>query len=310
MALSVSEEQVAALVSPEDAIQAVRAAHLALSRGAASNVVRTRARSPKMSLQTMSAISLELGFAACKVYTARAGNMHSVVLLFNAPAGELVALIDSNELGRLRTTAASALAATVLTPPGVRTLLVIGSGFQAEGILKSYVSKAAGFTFTELMVYSRRLDHCKAFAARMSEQLQANVVAVDDPAVACQRADIVITATTASEPVVSVDWLTNVHHISAIGSNSLARRELPPRVINQAVAVVVDDIDVAKVESGNLVGPIETGKLQWSGISTLGDVLDHKKKISIPSSGATIFLSHGLAIQDLYLAAEVYRRAV
>ena len=113
-------------------------------------------------------------------------------------------------------------------------------------------------------------------------------------------------STSSSKPVLNdPEQLTHVRHISAIGSNALSRRELAPRVVTGARKIVVDSIDTAKGEAGDLLSPIENGKLYWSQVSELGSELARKDKESDP--GYTIFCSQGLAVQDLYAGVRVLK---
>lgn len=307
MALQLTEEDVARAVSDQMALAAARDAHSALSSGEAVNVVRTRARTPKLSLHTMSAASPELGYAAAKVYTATARGMQSYLLLFASPGGDLLALIEANELGRLRTAAVSLLAATMLAPLDAGHLAIIGAGYQAEGLLRLYLGEASPFKFRKATIFSRSEENRLRLAGKFKGAAEVDVSAEPSAAAALDGAEVVITATTSSEPVLSAEMLTAARHISAAGSNSLARRELPPRVITGAAVVAVDSKEEAAAESGDLLAPLENGKLNWQQILELGDIITGKVGVSLPAAGGyTLFCSQGLAVQDLFLAAKVY----
>ena len=306
MPKTITESDVAALVTPADALEAVTRAHLALSSGKSSNIVRVRARLPKFSLHTMSAASPECGMAAVKSYTATPKGVRSLVLLYELESGELLATIEANELGRLRTAAASVVAAKqLLGARSASTLALIGTGYQAEGVVRAYLDHS-GLPVT-VSVFSRNPESCKAFAQRCGKAFGSEIHAAHSAAEAIQNADIVVSVTTSSQPVVELEWLKEAKHVSALGSNALSRREIPPNVVTAASLIVVDSIDAAKAESGNLLAPIESGRIQWNGIKELGSVI--RSGTEAPANGYSIYCSHGLAIQDLFLAATIYQKS-
>lgn len=307
MALLISEADVSRLVNAETAFRTTRDAHVALHQGTSVNQVRSRSRAGKASVHTMSAIDIEGDFSAAKVYAAAGKMAASHVLLYRASSGELLAIIEAVELGRLRTAAASAVAAHSLsTNHSEKTLGIIGSGFQAEGVLRAYLDSSSGFAFESVFVWSRNAEHAKRFAGDAARLYDRQVMCTKTAEELVRRSALVVTATTSSEPVIEADWLGHTTHISAIGSNSLVRRELPPRVVLSAAPLVVDDIEVAKAESGNLLGAIETGKLQWRSVVELGAIIVHVEP-RVPNT-YSVFCSHGLAVQDLFLAKEIYHR--
>ncbi|MCB0322155.1 MAG: ornithine cyclodeaminase family protein [Bdellovibrionales bacterium] len=306
--LRLTEADVARLVGPNDALEAVRSAHLDLALGTAVNVPRARARLVGATLHSMSAASSSLGLLGTKVYAVAGGAMHSFVQLFSADNGTLLAHIEANELGRLRTTAASAVAARRLVQANPQELAIIGTGFQAEGLVAAYLAASAGFQLQKIRVYSRDQARREHFAEAATSRFGTSVRAYASAAAAVDGVELVVTATSSSQPVVPFEALTTVRHISAIGSNALSRRELCPRTVTGAKLIVVDERATAEREGGTLLGPIEHGRVNWNQVEELGDVL-RQDSFSLPSSGYTLYCSHGLAVQDLYLAAEVYRRA-
>ncbi len=301
----ITEREVTSIVNYNRAIRLVETAHRHLAQGKASNAVRVRVRAPKFSLHTLSASSIELGLAAVKSYSAGPAGMQSHVLLYEISSARLLAIIEANDLGRLRTAATSVLAAkALLNDPSPRKIALIGSGYQAAGALEAYATE---FPNAALSVYSRDDANRTRFADSESQLLQREIFAAPSGADAVEAADIVVTVTTSSQPVLDRNWLLNTRHVSALGSNALSRRELPSQVVASAGCIVVDTIDVARVESGNLLPCIESGRVQWEQVRELGEVLE--SGFRAPNGSYSLFCSHGLAVQDLYLAAEVYRLA-
>jgi len=126
------EDDVARLLSPADAVTAIEACFERMARGAVQNRPRYRLGLEHGAMAVMAAADLELGFAGAKVYVGFAAGARFAVLLFRANEPELVAVIDADKLGQLRTRAASGVAAKHLARNGAATLGVIGCGWQAE----------------------------------------------------------------------------------------------------------------------------------------------------------------------------------
>lgn len=304
--LHISEQQIAQLLTPRDALDAVRAAHRALASGDSSNVVRSRAMSPGMSLHTMSAVSSGLGQAAAKLYTSTRSSVQSLVLLYDRASGNLLATIEANELGRLRTAAASVVAAIALAAPPLPVLAVIGAGFQARGVVRAYSAAADKLGIERIIVAARREEQLDALRRECADECARPLSTTTAVDMACREAAVIVCATTASRPFITADCIPGVRHICALGSNSLARAELHPRVVTAAHTVVVDDKDAARREAGDLLAPLETGHLSWNRIRELGEVLTSGTP---PSTNFSIFCSQGLAVQDLFLAHLAYQRA-
>ncbi|MCB0359797.1 MAG: hypothetical protein KDD44_09175, partial [Bdellovibrionales bacterium] len=133
----ISEQQVQETLTAADALTAVEDAHRALQKGRAQNIVRVRTRGPEMSLHSLSAFSTDLNLAAIKIYSATRNAVRPHVLLYDGRSGDLLAMIEAAELGRLRTAAASALVVKLLAYRKPTTAAIIGTGFQAAGVLRA-----------------------------------------------------------------------------------------------------------------------------------------------------------------------------
>lgn len=307
MALFITEKQVSQILNVREAFTAVRQAHLDLFKGTAFNTPRTRSRSGTMTLHTLSASSSTLGRSIAKVYSSTKDSIQSHVLLYDNTDGRLLSIIEANELGRYRTAAASLVAAKALSPSNPQTLGIIGTGYQGEALIRAFLSPHSGFPLKKVYLYRRNTEKLSDLCKDTSQKYNIEVTAASSIKDLTTSSDIVITATTSSKPVIDESCISAIKHISAIGSNSLARRELSPRIVTSAKSVVVDSIDTARMESGNLLSPIENGKLHWNQVIELGTLLAGGSPLPDPpgNSSLTIFCSHGLAVQDLYLAAIV-----
>ncbi len=305
MPILLRESDVEALLPIADAIEALERAFRAQAEGRAANTPRTRVRWPGGALHVMAAGGPGLGYIGLKAYTTVRGQARFLVLLFEGESGALVALLEADALGRLRTGAATGLATRYLARPDARVVGMYGAGHQAATQLQAVCAVRA---VEEVRVYSRTPDRREAFARRMGEALGIPVRAVDRPEATAEGADILITITSAQEPVLRGAWLRPGMHINAAGSNMLIRRELDEEAVTRADLIVIDDRDQGKIEAGDFVEPLERGRLQWGRVHELKDVVAGRVRRLDPDQ-ITLFKSLGVALEDVAVAALVYERA-
>jgi alanine dehydrogenase len=225
---------------------------------------------------------------------------HFLFLLYRAADAEPLAILDANNLGQIRTGAASGLATKFMAPAGASTLAIIGSGFQARTQLEA---TRAVLPFLEVRVWSRDPAKRAAFAA------ETNTRAVETAEQAVRGAQIVVTATNAKEPVISSEWVAPGTHINVMGSNQANRREIPAELVHRADLIAVDSIEQARMEAGDLVMVLE--EKDWSSprIVELKDVVAAGASARRPPGQITLFKSIGLAVEDVIAAAFVYEQA-
>src|SRR4051812_17046920 len=147
----------------------------------------------------------------------------SLLLLSHQSDGELLALLDADEVTRLRTAGTTVLAATILQPEPQAEVGLIGSGFEATGHLRAL---ARVWPMTRACVYSPSAERRAAFAERMSDELGFEVLAADSCAEACDFADTVVLATKAKQPVIDGTNLRPGAVVLSIGSTRPSLREL------------------------------------------------------------------------------------
>ncbi|WP_299287436.1 ornithine cyclodeaminase family protein [Thermoflexus sp.] len=305
MPLLLREEEVQALLSVGDAIEALERTFRAQAEGRAVNLPRQRVRWPGGTLHVMAAGDLGSGYVGLKAYTAVGGQTRFVVLLFHAERGELLAIIEADRLGRLRTGAATGLATRYLARPDARVVGMIGAGRQAATQL---MAVCAVRPIAEARVYSPTPERRAAFAHRMRETLGIPVQAVERPEAAVEGADILITITSAREPVLRGAWLRPGVHLNAAGSNALLRRELDEEAIARADLIVIDSRAQGQIEAGDFLEPLERGRLQWERVYELRDVVAGRVGRAHPEQ-ITLFKSLGIALEDIAVAAVAYERA-
>jgi ornithine cyclodeaminase/alanine dehydrogenase-like protein (mu-crystallin family) len=206
----------------------------------------------------------------------------------------------------LRTAAGSAVATQYLARPEAATVGILGSGVQAESHL---VAMCAVRPVQTAWVYSRDRDRRTDFAKRMAARLGIEVTPVSSARAAVEGADIVVTATTAREPIVDGDWFAEGAHINCVGSGIPDRRELDDKIVQRA-KIVVDTHASALEEAGDLLIPLSKGLIGREAIhADLGEVLTGQRVGRTDPQEITIFKSVGVALQDVAAAAWAYHRA-
>ena len=298
MALHLSEADVARLLTPADAIEAVEDSFRRLAAGTIENVPRYRVRLEDGALAVMSAVDRDRGLACVKTYAATSERSEFVVVLFEG--GETRAVIEADRLGQLRTGAASAVAAKYLAPPGARTLGVIGCGWQARSQVACIREAVPGIE--EAIAYCRteeRLgEFCRDVGAEPAESHR-------EPA----AADVVVTITTSRDPVLRGEWLRPGALVCAAGANRPRARELDNAVLERAAFVCCDSVADAKIESGDLIEPVEQGVLDWLEVHELQEVVAGELPGRQLDEDVVLFKSNGLAAWDLAVAARVVELA-
>jgi alanine dehydrogenase len=297
--LYLTESEVAKLLTPQDAVEAIEACFRRMAAGSVENRPRYRLRLDGGALAVMSAADLELGYAGAKVYAGFAEGARFAVLLFRADSPELVAVLEADKLGQLRTGAASGVAARNLAAGSAASLGVIGCGWQAESQVACI--RAALPQLERVVAYCRSEERLRAFCdthgAEPGESHQ-------DPAVC----DIVVTATTSPDPVLRGECLRAGALVCAVGANDGRRRELDNVVLERAGFVCCDSRDNAKLESADLIEPVESGVLDWLEVHELQEVVAGEAGRQ-SDSDIVVFKSNGLAAWDVAVAAAVFEMA-
>ena len=304
--LLLSEEDVRRLLTMDDALLAVEGGLRKLALDEAENVPRSRCRTDHAVLHVMSAAAKGLGVLGYKAYVTSKQGAHFHVALFDGRTGEQLALIQADYLGQVRTGAASGVATRVLARADATTVGLYGTGKQARTQLLAVCKVRA---IRRVNVYSRDADRRRQFAEEMSAACRTEVVPVDRPEAAAQELDIVITATNSREPVLHGAWLADGVHLNIVGSNFLGKAEIDIDTVRRTELIVVDSKEQAKIESGDLLPAIEQGILHWTDLYEFGQVLVGTARGRTDVRQVTMFKSHGIAIEDVTVAATVYAKA-
>jgi len=304
--LHISESEVRELLPMPVAIEAVEDVFRRLAAGEAMNVPRRRARTQHVILHTMSAGCSGYGLVGFKAYTSSLQGNRFHVVIYDGTTGAMVAIIEADWLGQMRTGAASAVATVYMARPDAREVGVFGSGTQARSQVRGI---CAVRQVSEVRVYSPNQDHRESFARDMEPICGVPVLPVHRPEEAAMDMDIVVTATRSREPVLRGEWLSEGTHIVAMGSNALNRAELEVDVIRRADIIVADSVDQCQIEAGDFVTALDQGVLHWPRVLELADVVVGRQTGRPTAESITLFKSLGLAIEDLAVASRVLELA-
>jgi alanine dehydrogenase len=300
MPLFLNEGDVRALLDAADAVDAVERCCVRMAAGSIDLAPRRRLRLEEGRLADMAASDLELGYAGVKAYAGFASGAAFVVSLFAADRPETVALIEADYLGRLRTGGASAVAAKHLAREGSTSLGVIGCGGQAETQVSCIRAALPGIA--RVVAYCRTERNLKDFCERVGAEPGESH---RDPA----EQDIVVTITTSRDPVLRGEWLRPGALVCAAGANNPAARELDNVVLERASFVCCDWKEQARLESADLIEPIELGVLDWLEVHELHEVVAGELPGRQSPDDIVVFKSNGIAAWDVAIAAAAVERA-
>ena len=308
MALFLNDQEVAQLLPMNECIDALDQAFAHAGEGKVDNSPRNRIRMPGGFFHFMAAADAGHGVFGYKAYPSFAGpgSAKMIVMLYDYETGALLSCMEAGRLGQIRTGAATGVATKYMAKGDAATVAVIGSGFQARPQLEAVCSVR---DIKGVRVFSRREERRAEFARRSSESLNVAVAAVGTAQECVEGADVVIVITSAREPVLLGEWLSPGTHINAAGGNHWMRREIDEEAVLRSEVIVVDDLDQAKIECGDLLWLEPRGTFRWDMAKELRDVVAGRVEGRPSASSITLFESMGLALEDIAAAQLVYTKA-
>jgi len=307
MALLLSEADVKQVLTMPLALAAVEDSFRRLADGSAQLHSRQRLHIPgKSYLHYMAAADGAGGYMGLKIYTSSREGLRFLVPLFDVNSGELLALIEADYLGQIRTGAASGVATRLLARPDAAKIGIIGTGLQSRTQLEAL---SLVRTITGIRAFSRNLEHRERFVKEMTAQLGFPVVAVASAEEAVRGADIVVTSTTSTDPVLDGSWLAPGMHVNAIGANFPQKHELDGAAVRRCDVIVVDSREQSKMESGDLIQMYGDDKRRWSSVVELAEIVAGKTPGRSNPEQITLFKSNGIAIEDILVAGRIYELA-
>ena len=308
MTLLLTETDVRSLLTMRIALDSVEEAFRHIGEGTANVHPRRRLHLEGFSyLHYMAAADGVSGYEGLKIYTSSREGLRFMIPLFRAKTGELLAILEGDYLGQMRTGAATGLATRLLAREDARVVGIIGTGLQAKTQLEAI---AAVRKIERIRVFGRNTERREKFSAEMQAKLHIAVDTASSAEEVVRDAEILITATTASAPVVQGPWLRPGTHINAVGANFPQKRELDTETVQCAEVIFVDSCEQAKMEAGDLIQSFEEAPERWDAVKELGDLVTGRLAGRTSRDQITLFKSNGLAIEDIVTAGRVYELAV
>ena len=312
--LILSDRDIAGLLTMGEAIEAVEEAFSQLRRGKVVMPTRSTIMLPEYngSISLMPSYLEESKAQATKIISIYPDNpgkglpTTAAWIVMNDPkTGQIKAFMDATYLTGVRTGAVSGVAMKYLAPKEARVVSVFGAGVQARN---QAWAAATVRKLDEIRVYDPIKQAVDKFAEEMEEKLGIPIVKSTSGEEACRGTDIILTATTSKTPVLKRAWLGDKVHISAIGAFYPDWRELETEIIRDA-KVVIDEWEAIKLESGDILIPIQEGAITESHIyAEIGELVTGEKKGRTSQDGLTVFKSVGIAIQDSSVANLVLKK--
>jgi ornithine cyclodeaminase/alanine dehydrogenase-like protein (mu-crystallin family) len=306
MVLYLTEQDVEQLITMSLALEAVEEAFNHLGKGKAENIPRRRLHAPRGMLHLMAASLPELGYMGYKSYTVFSGRAKFHVHLYSSESGELLAILEADRLGQMRTGAASGVATRWMARVDSKVVGIIGSGWQARSQLEAVCQVRPP---NLVLASGRSPERLREFCVGMQERLQVPCTPVGSSGELLDAADILITMTNSVSPVFDGGRLKPGVHINAAGSNFLVKRELDEACIRKCTSIVVDLKEQARLECGEFLGPIEKGLLSWGQVRELSEVVTTRFLPRTEPEDITLFKSLGLALEDVAVAGRIYQLA-
>ena len=308
-ALFLSSDEVDDLATPAEYVDAVRDAYRQRGEGAAAEP-RTKLfnREPPGMFTSYAAVLPETGAMGGYMYSAGfgAGDAWFMTPLFDADSGEPLALVDGASMNPFKTGAAGAVAVDALAREDATEIAVIGAGSQARGQLKT---TATVREFEAVRVFSPTPESRDTFATEFDDLLDADVRATESASEALAGADVVITATTASDPVIDDADVEPGTHVTAMGQYNPKKNELPPELVARAT-YVPDLRDRATKDAGSFIAALDVGLIDEDHVAAeLGEVVAGEHPGRTDDEEVTVFDSGGTGIETAAAAYMLYERA-
>ena len=259
-------------------------------------------------LADMTASIPEMNVFGIKHYTVNDGKYFYYIYLYDYQDKNLLAILEAEEIGRYRTAAVTSLAINKLRTKEMNNLAIIGTGFQAHQQLKSVITSNADFN--KIYIFSpnqsRRTKFVRDFQKLFAKQEFVNCESMEDALI---NSDVIITATNSAKPVINYNYLKDQYLIVGMGAATPYYIEIDEETIANCNLVIADDIDQAKLESGDLLNPVSKGLLQWEDVIYFSDIFKSHFKLS-ENKNKIFFKSLGIATWDVSIANDIYKKYI
>ena len=299
----ITEEQVRATLKLPEAVDALREAFYQHGKGHGAMLARGRGAvqhdGRALMISAMGAALPEAGVMGTKVYSSINGQFQFVITLFSSLTGLPLVTLEANELTRLRTAAATAVATDALAPVDAKVLAIFGAGTQA---------KAHAEALLPLRGFERVLICARSGAAEFAAELAAAhgvAAAAVDAATAASSADVIVTATRASDPLFDGSLVKPGSFVAAVGSSKPVARELDDTLLARAALIAVEWLPAAEAEAGEFKRAAP-GVIQPERVAELGTLLV-RPRLRQPDD-VIVYKSVGIGLEDVALANLIHQR--
>jgi ornithine cyclodeaminase/alanine dehydrogenase-like protein (mu-crystallin family) len=308
MVLVLREDDVRRVLTMPDAVRLLDLTFRQLAAGEAQNLPRARLVLPEGAgvLHMLQAALPRQGVLGYKAYTASRAAVRFVVMLYSAEDGSLLAQIEADWLGQIRTGAASGVATAYMARKEANAVGLVGTGDQARTQLMAI---CAVRPVRVVRVFGRDEPRRRAFCQEMEALLAVEIRPAASAEEAVREAEIVVTATTARQPVVQGAWLADGTHVNAVGSNWANRRELDAAAVRRSAVVAVDDLEQARLEAGDLIMAAAAGHFAFARAVPLAAIVAGAAPGRTAPDEVTLFESLGIGAEDVAVAQHVYELA-
>ncbi|MCU0939768.1 MAG: ornithine cyclodeaminase family protein [Burkholderiaceae bacterium] len=301
----ISDQEVRQTITMREAIVALTAAFEQYGNGAGSIAPRVRASAghggSMATISTLGAALPAAGVVGAKVYSTIDGRFNFVIVLFSAHTGEALAALQANEITRLRTAGASAVALRALAPRECRTLALFGAGVQARAHAEAFLLSQP---FERVLVAARSGGPLLADWIGAEFGVRAQAVDADT---AAREADVIATCTRATEPLFDGRLVRPGALVIAVGSSKPQARELDDALLARAERIVVEWLPAAQAEAGEFVRAA-AGVIDPERVIELGKLLVAGHGWQRRRDDLLIYKSVGVGLEDVALAKLVWDR--
>lgn len=297
------DNDVASLMSMEDAIAALEACYREVAGGTAHPLLRTQVRWDGGRMQALGGYFEGLACAGVKQWAVTAQGAQPTIVLFSGVDGRVVAIVEASQLGRLRTGATSGVAIRHMARPDAAVLLVVGTGRQA---LTQVAAAVLVRQITEILVAGRDAAKTAAFAADLRECFAIPAQPAPSVAEGAARADVIITVTNAEEPVLLREMVGPGTHVCAVGAATPVAAEVDPALLGAAEQIAADSVEQVLADSREVRSAIDAHGVRAEDVVALHHLVTGD--VTAPQ-GLTVFKSLGFGLSDVALAELAWRRA-
>jgi alanine dehydrogenase len=314
--LVLCERDVQRLLNIEELIQALEQAHIQYSTGKAVMPVRLVVPLPQIHgrITGMPGYLTQDKALGMKVVTYFQNNpkqdlpaILATIMLFSAETGKLIAVIDGSFITAIRTACASAMATKGLANPNTPVAGILGAGVQARAHIQALCRVKK---LQRIKIYSPLGISAERVRQELESEVGVDIEVVSSAEDTVRGADLVVTVTTAKEPVLELEWLKPGAHINAVGSHRPDLREIDGTTLARS-KVVVDSREAVMAECGDILLAIKENSITENSIhAEIGEVLAGTKPGRTSADEITLYKSVGIAIQDVAAAHLIYHKAL